>query len=157
MPETIPGLWRQRLRWAQGGNEVLRKYGSSLLHWNQRRIWPIYLEYVVSVLWAYLFTMTVVIYLLDKFVALPPGIEVRSILPGWTGVILAVVCLFQVLIGLLIDSKFEKGIVKMFFWLIWYPAIYWVLNAAVTIIGLPKALLKKRGTPAIWESPDRGF
>ena len=157
MPETVRGLWRQRLRWAQGGNEVLRKYGRSMLDWNQRRIWPIYIEYVISVLWAYLFTLTIVVYLLDKVIDLPPGIEVRSILPGWTGVILAVVCLFQVLIGLLIDSKFEKGIIKMFFWLIWYPCVYWVLNAAVTIVGLPKALLKKKGTPAIWESPDRGF
>jgi len=157
MPETVRGLWKQRLRWAQGGNEVLRKYGRSMLDWSQRRIWPIYIEYVVSVLWAYLFTLTVAVYLLDKVIDLPPGIEVRTIVPGWTGVILAIVCLCQVLIGLLIDSKFEKGIIKMFFWLIWYPCIYWVLNASVTIIGLPKALLKKKGTPAVWESPDRGF
>ncbi|MCK5083387.1 MAG: poly-beta-1,6 N-acetyl-D-glucosamine synthase [Candidatus Omnitrophica bacterium] len=157
MPETIRGLWRQRLRWAQGGNEVLRKYGRSMFDWTQRRIWPIYIEYVVSIIWAYLFALTIVMFFLDKVVDLPPGIEVRSIVPGWTGVILAIVCLWQVLIGLLIDSKFEKGIVKMFFWLIWYPAVYWVLNAAVTIIGLPKALFKKKGTPAIWESPDRGF
>ncbi|MBN1870746.1 MAG: poly-beta-1,6 N-acetyl-D-glucosamine synthase [Candidatus Omnitrophica bacterium] len=157
MPETLRGLWRQRLRWAQGGNEVLRKYGRSMLDWTQRRIWPIYIEYVVSVLWAYLFSLTVVVYILDKIIDLPPGIEVRTIVPGWTGVILAVVCLCQVMIGLLIDSKFEKGIIKMFFWLIWYPCIYWILNASVAIIGLPKALLKKKGTPAIWESPDRGF
>jgi len=157
MPETVRGLWRQRLRWAQGGSEVLRKYARSMCDWTQRRIWPIYIEYVVSIVWAYLFALTVVVYLLDKIIDLPPGIEVRSILPGWTGVILAIVCLTQVLIGLMIDSKFEKGIIRMFFWLIWYPCIYWVLNAAVTIIGLPKALLKKKGTPAVWESPDRGF
>ena len=157
MPETVRGLWRQRLRWAQGGSEVLRKYGRSMLDWAQRRIWPIYFEYVLSVLWAYLFTLTIVMFFLDKIIDLPPGIEVRSIFPGWTGVILAIVCLCQVLIGLLIDSRFEKGITKMFFWLIWYPGVYWILNAAVTIIGLPKALLKKKGTPAVWESPDRGF
>jgi len=157
MPETVRGLWNQRLRWSQGGVEVLKKYGTTILNWKQRRIWPIYLEYVISVLWAYLFALTVAIFLLDKIIDLPPGIEVRSILPGWTGVILAIVCLCQLMVGLIIDNQFEKGIFKMFFWLIWYPCIYWVLNAAVTIVGLPKALLKKKGTPAIWESPDRGF
>ena len=157
MPETVRGLWGQRLRWAQGGVEVLKKYGTTMFNWKQRRMWPIYLEYVVSIIWAYLFAMTVLIFLLSKIIDLPSGIVVRSILPGWTGVILAVVCLSQLLVGLLIDSQFEKGIFKMFFWLIWYPCIYWVLNAAVTIVGLPKALLKKKGTPAIWESPDRGF
>ncbi len=94
---------------------------------------------------------------ISKIIDLPPEIVVRSILPGWTGVILAIVCLCQLMVGLIIDSQFEKGVFKMFFWLIWYPCIYWVLNAAVTIFGLPKALLKKKGTPAIWESPDRGF
>lgn len=157
MPETVRGLWKQRLRWSQGGIEVLKKYGTTLLNWKQRRIWPIYLEYVVSVIWAYLFFMTVVIYLLNFVVDLPPGIVVHSILPGWTGVILAIVCLMQLMVGLLIDSQFEKGIFRMFFWLIWYPCIYWILNAMVTIVGVPKALLKKKGTPAVWESPDRGF
>ena len=38
MPETMKGLWRQRLRWAQGGVEVLRDHGSALLHWNRRRM-----------------------------------------------------------------------------------------------------------------------
>jgi len=157
MPETLRGLWSQRLRWAQGGIEVLKKYGTTILSWKQRRIWPIYFENVLSVTWAYLLLMTVVIFLLDKIIDLPPGVEVRSIIPGWTGVILAIICLCQLLVGLIIDSQFEKGIFKMFFWLIWYPCIYWVLNAAVTIVGVPKAFLKKRGTPAIWESPDRGF
>lgn len=157
MPETVKGLWRQRLRWAQGGIEVLIKYGKSMFNWKQRRFWPIYLEYVVSVIWAHLLALTVVVYFLDKIIDLPASIVVRSIVPGWTGVILAIVCLTQVLIGLLIDSKFEKGIIKMFFWLIWYPCIYWILNALVTLVALPKALFKKKGTLAIWESPDRGF
>ncbi|MBN1872413.1 MAG: poly-beta-1,6 N-acetyl-D-glucosamine synthase [Candidatus Omnitrophica bacterium] len=157
MPETIGGLWRQRLRWSQGGCEVLKKYTRSLLNWKQRRMWPIYLETLVSITWAYLFYFTVVMFVLDKLVDLPPGIEVRTIMPGWTGVILAVICLFQLSVGLLIDSKFEKGIIRMFFWLIWYPLVYWIINATVTIVAFPKALLKRKGTPAIWESPDRGF
>ncbi len=157
MPESIRGLWRQRLRWAQGGSEVLRKYSRTLLDWRQRRIWPLYIEYAVSVLWAYMFFLTVFVFLLDKVVQLPETIEVRTIVPGWTGLILAVVCMSQLASGLVIDSRFEKGIFRMFFWLIWYPFFYWVLNAFVTVVGFPRAIIKRIGTPAVWESPDRGF
>ncbi|MCA9400036.1 MAG: poly-beta-1,6 N-acetyl-D-glucosamine synthase [Candidatus Omnitrophica bacterium] len=157
MPETLRGLWRQRLRWAQGGGEVLKKYFRHLFDWRQRRIWPIFIEYTTSVLWAYLFLLTIIMFAINQFVDLPVGMEVRSIIPGWTGIILGVVCLFQILAGLIIDSSFEKGLIKLFFWLIWYPCLYWLINAFVTIVGIPKALFKRKGTPAIWESPDRGF
>ena len=66
-------------------------------------------------------------------------------------------CLIQLAVGLLFDKRSEPKIFDIFFWLIWYPMIYWVLNAAVTIIGFPKGMSKKHGTPAIWDSPDRGF
>ena len=157
MPETLRGLWQQRLRWSQGGSEVLKKYRKGLMDWKQRRLWPIYIEYVLSVLWAYLFFLTVIMYLLNLMVDLPPNVVVRSIIPGWTGVILAIVCLFQLMVGLLIDSKYEKGILGLFFWLIWYPCVYWLINGIVTVVGFPKALLKRKGTLAVWESPDRGF
>ena len=157
MPETLRGLWKQRLRWSQGGSEVLKKYRKGIMDWKQRRIWPIYIEYVLSVTWAYLFFLTVIMYLLNFVIDLPPNVVLRSIIPGWTGVILAIVCLCQLMVGLLIDSKYEKGIFGLFFWLIWYPCVYWVINAAVTVVGFPKALLKPKGTLAVWESPDRGF
>ncbi len=157
MPESLRGLWRQRLRWSQGGSEVLKKFTRTLLNWRQRRIWPLYLEYATSVMWAYMFFLTVIMFFLDKVIQLPSAIEVRTIIPGWTGVILAMVCLAQLAAGLIIDSRFERGIFRMFYWLIWYPLIYWLLNALVTVVGFPRALLKRKGTPAIWESPDRGF
>jgi len=157
MPETLKGLWRQRLRWSQGGCEVIKKYFTTILSWKQRRFWPLYLETVASVAWAYMFFLTVIIFFVGQFIDLPPNVVVRSIIPGWTGVILTIVCLFQLAVGLLVDSRFEPKIFRMFYWLIWYPMFYWMVNAAVTIFGFPRALFKKLGTPAIWESPDRGF
>ncbi len=158
MPETIRGLWRQRLRWSQGGCEVLKKYTPSIMFWKQRRIWPLYLETTLSVLWAHLFYLTVVMFLVGCLVKLPPGVVVKSVFPpGWTGIILATFCLFQLLVGLLIDARFEPKVLAMFFWLIWYPFFYWLLNATVTVVAFPRALLKKPGTLAVWESPDRGF
>lgn len=157
MPETVKGLWRQRFRWSQGGSEVLKKFGPLMLSWKQRRMWPIYIEYFLSVLWAYAFTFTIAIYGAGQFIDLPSAMVVRSLTPGWTGLILGFVCISQITVGLIIESKFEPKIYKLFFWIIWYPLIYWVINASVTIFAFPKAFLKKKGTLAVWESPDRGL
>jgi biofilm PGA synthesis N-glycosyltransferase PgaC len=37
MPETFKGLWRQRLRWAMGGVQVVLKYARDLNQWRTRR------------------------------------------------------------------------------------------------------------------------
>ena len=52
MPETLRGLWRQRLRWASGGIEAAIRYRSLLKGWTKRRMWPVYAEYVISATWS---------------------------------------------------------------------------------------------------------
>jgi biofilm PGA synthesis N-glycosyltransferase PgaC len=34
---------------------------------------------------------------------------------------------------------------------------YWIISLATAFVGFPRALLKRRGTRAIWTSPDRGM
>lgn len=156
MPETLRGLWRQRLRWARGGSEVLKKYFRTLFAWEQRRMWPVYAEYSLSVFWAYGMAVTALMFLIGLVVPLPSELAVRSLIPGWTGSILTIACLCQALVGLALDSRYEPRLFRMFFWLIWYPAVYWMLNAMVTVVGFPAAMMRKTGRPAVWESPDRG-
>ena len=55
VPETFWGLWRQRCRWAQGGVEVIRRHRNVWSDWRQRRIWPLYIDYVLSIIWAHIF------------------------------------------------------------------------------------------------------
>ncbi len=157
VPETLKGIFRQRLRWSQGGNEVLLKYYRCVFNWRQRRIWPLYLEYLTSVVWCYCFSITLALWLTNLFVELPPPYVVRSITPGWTGVILASVCLLQLCVGIWLDAQYDKTLRGLIVWVIWFPAIYWLINWLVTIISLPKAIFKKRSALAIWESPDRGL
>ncbi|MDD2864779.1 MAG: poly-beta-1,6-N-acetyl-D-glucosamine synthase, partial [Methylococcales bacterium] len=42
MPETMNGLWKQRVRWSQGGSEVLLRYFKSLFRWSSRGMWLLY-------------------------------------------------------------------------------------------------------------------
>lgn len=157
MPETLKGLWRQRLRWAQGGVEVLRRHGAALFDWRKRRMWGVLAEYLLSVLWAYTMLMIIVLWALGKFTELPPALHVETILPSWHGVILAMVCMLQFASSIIIDRRYETQVGRNYFWMIWYPMAYWLLSLFTTVVAVPKTLLKKRGKRATWVSPDRGI
>ena len=156
-PETLTGLWRQRVRWAQGGAEVLLKYASNLASWRKRRMWLIYLEFLISVIWSYSMIATMALWFIGQFFELPVPLQIPKLASGWNGVILGVTCMIQFAISMAIDSRFEKGLGKIYYWMIWYPVVYWILNIFTTVTALPKALFKKKGTRAVWTSPDRGL
>lgn len=158
MPETLKGLWRQRLRWAQGGVEVVLRYAWPLVRsWRTRRMWPVFGEYVMSLVWAYVMAGLMLLWLVGQVVALPPQWTVPSLLPHWHGVILGATCLCQFALSMAIDRRYERGVGRNFYWMIWYPIAYWLLSMLTSVAALPKALLKKRGARAVWVSPDRGI
>lgn len=157
MPETLKGLWRQRLRWAQGGAEVLIKYWRRLLDWKSRRMWGVFAEYLISVAWAYTMFALGLLWLAGWVIPLPEALRIPSLLPQWHGVVLGITCLLQFAVSLTIDSRYERGLARTYYWMIWYPLAFWVLNMLTTVVGVPKALAKRRGTRAVWVSPDRGF
>jgi poly-beta-1,6-N-acetyl-D-glucosamine synthase len=157
MPETFKGLWKQRLRWAQGGVEVLLRYGKSVVKWRQRRMWGVILEYALSVIWAYVMAAIFLLYFIGLVVELPETLTVDTILPAWNGVILGLTCLLQFAVSLMIDSRYEKGLWRIYFWVIWYPLAFWLISMLTTVAAVPKALIKRRGQRAVWVSPDRGI
>ena len=154
MPGTVKGLFKQRLRWAQGGAEVFFKYGvRSLVSWRLRRFWPLLLEYMASVLWCY----TLVVLSLGVLVQLNPAdvLQMQFLLKEST-LLMLVICVLQFVVSLYIDSHYDQKVWKSFFWCILYPFVYWLLNFTTMCIAIPRALLKKKGQLAVWESPDRG-
>jgi poly-beta-1,6-N-acetyl-D-glucosamine synthase len=156
MPETLRGLWKQRLRWAQGGSEVLLRYGARLLSWRQRRMWLVALEYLVSLVWSYDMAIIVTLWLLGHLFDMPASMQVPTLFPQWNGVVLGIICMLQFLISLLIDRRYEKRIGRNYYWMIWYPIAYWMITTTTSIVAFPRALLKRKGTRAVWTSPDRG-
>ena len=159
VPETIRGLWRQRLRWAQGGVEVLLRHSDIWHSWRQRRLWPVYIEYVVTVIWVFIFWGLVFVWAVSALAStsllpmqVPPPIP-----PRWTGSLLALVCLLQFAVSMYMDNVYEKRFFKYIFWVIWYPFIYWMINALTVVVAVPKAVVKRKGKKAVWKSPDRGL
>jgi biofilm PGA synthesis N-glycosyltransferase PgaC len=159
MPETLSGLWRQRLRWAQGGAEVLIRNINILWNWKHYRLWPIFGEFLLTLVWVYLFIATAageaVYFLLGKKA---PLVQMWGFFQGeQAATVLLLSCLVQFGAGFYLDRRHEKRIWKTLLWIVWYPFVYWAIVALTTFVGLPKALFKKRGERAIWTSPDRGF
>jgi biofilm PGA synthesis N-glycosyltransferase PgaC len=66
-------------------------------------------------------------------------------------------CLIQVAVSLVLDSRYDKGSGKSFYWMIWYPLAYWMFNMMATIVAVPRALLRSTEKRARWTSPDRGI
>jgi len=157
-PETIKGLWRQRIRWAQGGIEVLRKHYDIWQNWKQRRLWPVYVEYILSTFWVYSFWTLIILWMLQSIFDINLPIRFLPPIPlRWTGSTLALTCVAMFAVSVYVDNVYEKKFLKYLFWVIWYPFIYWMINALTVTVAVPKALLKKKGAKAVWESPDRGL
>ena len=157
MPETFKGLWKQRLRWAQGGAEVFIKNFKKIWDWKRRRMFMVFVEYFTSVVWAYSMIVITLLWAIGKVYTLPPMLTIESLLPGWTGLLLGITCLIQFAVSMIIDSKYDKQFGKIYFWIIWYPVAFWLINIFTIAVGLPKAILKPKGKRALWKSPDRGI
>ena len=153
MPETIRGLYKQRLRWAQGGAEVFLKYFRQVFRWRNRKMWHLYIEYIISALWAYslaALTLLATISLIRDTSQFYPFLVLSSFF------LIAIFCL-QMAVSLYIDSHYEHHLKRYFISSIWYPYIYWILNALTLILGIPKAILRDKEKLAVWTSPDRGI
>lgn len=157
MPETLRGLWRQRLRWAKGGVEVLMAHGRSALTWRKRRMWGVLVEYALSLTWAYVMLAIIVLWLLGLFFPMPRALYVDTILPRWHGVVLAMVCLLQFATSLLIERRYERKLARHFYWVIWYPIAFWMLGMLTAVVAFPRTVLGGRAQRAVWRAQDRGF
>ncbi len=157
MPETIEGLWKQRLRWSIGGTQVLRKNFNILKLWRKRRMWPVYIEYAMSVFWAYTMLMVFILWAVSWFVDLPPEVKVGSLIPAWSGVVIGSTCLLQFFIASMLDKRYDPNLGRNTYWMIWYPLVFWLINVLTTVVAVPRAFARKRGSRARWVSPDRGF
>jgi len=68
-----------------------------------------------------------------------------------------VTCLLQFAISKWMDSRYEPSLGKNYFWMIWYPFVFWLITLTASIVAFPKVLLRGNGQRARWVSPDRGM
>ena len=158
MPETLTGLWKQRLRWAMGGAQVLLKNIDVLFKPQLNFLWPLMIELILTLVWSYLMLFMAVIWLIHFVIPLPMFGEVSSpFLPYGTGMLLGATCLLQFAISKWMDSRYEPALAKNYYWMIWYPLVFWLITITASIVAFPKVLKLGTGQRARWVSPDRGL
>jgi len=157
MPETLRGLWSQRLRWATGGAQAILKYRAIWLNPRQSDMWVIHLDYLLSLVWAYAMTGVLLLWLLGLFIELPPQWAVVSVIPGWTGMLIASTFLTQTLLAMLLDMRYDHHLWRNYFFMVWYPLAYWLIGMTTTVVAFPKALIRGSQQRGLWTSPDRGL
>ena len=154
VPSSLRGLWRQRLRWARGLAQVLRRHGGSAMTWKRRRLWPLVIESWLSIAWAYCFVVLTTLWIFCYAIGYPP--VGASPIPNWWGMLIGTMCLFQLLTGVLLDRRYDRRIPVYYFTAVFYPLMYWIIMAIVTSIATPGAMLGMRKAEPVRWKPVRG-
>ena len=152
VPETVIGLAKQRKRWASGGMEILRRHFNIFKTWKERRLIPVYMEQICSILWSLCWLLMLIIILFHLFVD-HTYIQLPYL---WKSLFLSSICLVQVMVAMILDKKYDPKLLRHSIVAIWYPFVYWYINAIIVIKSLP-TLFKKNTKLATWHSPDRGI
>ena len=84
-------------------------------------------------------------------------VESSAYAVAFTGMALAAACLLQFGVSVFIDHRYERGLFRSLYWVIWYPLAYWLISLLTTLCGFPMVMLRRRRARARWESPDRGI
>lgn len=156
MPETLKGLWKQRLRWSMGGAQVMLKNLNTLFSPKQTHLWGLMVELILSMFWSFGMALVIFMWIIHPFVEFDYLMPNNSpILPDETSIILISMCLLQFFVSRWLDGHYDTGLGKNYFWIIWYPFAFWIINLATAVVALPKVLFSKKGR-ARWVSPDRG-
>ena len=126
----------------------------------RRRSWhllPVWGNFMVSVVWAYAMVLGLSLWVVSNlFPEFTGGGLGFSAWPQWWGTVLALTYLLQSLVSVAVDSRFEKGLARSMFWIIWYPLVFWLLQTGTAALGSPRALARKKSSRGTWISPDRG-
>ncbi len=154
VPLSYRGLWRQRLRWARGLMQVLRKHADVLVHWRLRRMWPVFAESLLSTLWAYCFVVLTGIWAISYAVGLPP--VGASPIPNLWGMTIGTLCLLQLAMGAVIDRRYDRGILRYYPYAVWYPIVYWMFLAVATVIALPHLIRRPGRDSVVWTTRRQG-
>ena len=155
-PETLKGLWRQRLRWSIGGTQTVTAATPAVFS-GRLSMLAIWLNYAASILWSYVVVVGIAIWLVDRLLVRLGAAPILSPIPSWGGTTLALTYLVQALVSASLDRRFERGMLRSLFWVVWYPVGFWLLQALTAVVAVPKAILRNRNVRGVWISPDRGI
>lgn len=156
MPETLRGLWRQRLRWAEGGAQASISSFFEMIHRHRGGMLMIWISFFMSTLWALCMTILMPLWFLAG--VFDPAVRIDfNFMHQWGGEVLIVTYFIQAIVALWLDRRYEKKSIKSLLWIVWYPLLFWVLLSLTAVLGFYKAIIRPAYAKGKWISPDRGI
>ena len=150
VPPTVRALWNQRARWARGLAQVLHRNLRIWASWKNRRLFPVYVEATASILWAYCFVVLSIMWIVTWAAGAP--LLGATPFPMWWGMIIGTAALIQLGTGVLMDSRYDREVLRFYPWAVLYPLIYWIQMSVITVIATPAGWFKSHG-PGTWRTP----
>jgi biofilm PGA synthesis N-glycosyltransferase PgaC len=150
VPEDLGVLWRQRCRWAVGLGQALKRHMDILWSPKHYRLYPVYIESFFSVLWAWVFVAITSFWAIGMLCGHSP--YGGSPIPNYWGVMIFTCCLGQLLVGVIIDAKYEREVLYEFPFAIFYPCFYWMVMSLSSAIHSTKGFAKRLNlaAPVTW-------
>lgn len=151
VPTTFHDFFKQRLRWARGLMQVLRRHSSIITHWKTRKMWAMYYESCLSTLWCLIFGIVFVVEMVRFPITLnlsqPINVEFQWIFGLFTA------SLVQLFMGIMMELKHDKEVWGFAPYAVFYPLFYWIFMVIITLTALP-VLIKPSGKVK-WSSTRR--
>jgi biofilm PGA synthesis N-glycosyltransferase PgaC len=133
---------------------VLRAHADVATHWRLRRLWPVFVESWLSILWAVCFVVLTSLWCLSTAFGLPA--VGATPFPNLWGMAIASFCLLQLLTGVLVDRRYDGSIVHLLPYAVWYPVAYWAFLTVTTVLALPTLWRRPDAQPQRWQTPREG-
>lgn len=115
-------------------------------------MWPVFYEAILSILWAYCFVVLTTLWIISYSMGVPP--VGASPIPNWWGMMIGTLCLTQLLTGVVLDSRYDRTVLRHYPVAVSYPIIYWMLMALVTVFATPAGLVRRasKGSVTQWKT-----
>ncbi|BDZ30108.1 glycosyltransferase family 2 protein [Lactiplantibacillus brownii] len=160
VPETIPDLYKQRKRWAQGGTEVwLTNIKKFIFHpWRRRYQLSMFIDSTLSIIWSFFFMITSAMFILLMLYFLVVGEFERiyhGIMISFIFVTFEMIAGFmQLLAALILDHHGAK--LKYLWFAPLYMLFYWMVNPVTVVMTFIPACKTILGWGSgTWTSPKR--
>ena len=152
VPNRMKDFWKQRSRWALGAWHLIRTHYEVVLKWRWRSLWPIYVDIILSFLWAVLFVLGGAFWLSSQLVLVSWG--GFNPLPGFTSLI-TIICIIQLLVATKLAKLYDPSIRKHLFLIAWYPLFYFSFGAFTVLYTSKKGLFQNMNSAGKWKSTTR--
>ncbi len=152
VPKSLNQYIKQRKRWVLGGWHLLKQHIGVFTKLHLFRLWFVYIELVLSLLWAFCFIGSILFFIISLIIN-PQSVE--TLIPGWTGAFVSFLFIFQTMVGILIGYRYNKNLIKSISAACWYPLAFFIINPTLAVLTSVEGLFGNSEKSSKWSSPKR--